>query len=58
MNLSAPCRDCGTPNSYLCGTCSTHSNTDQPVCIHCCPNQEERQKNGWSCEVYHAQPAR
>lgn len=51
MNLSDPCRDCGTPNSYLCGTCSTYNLTDQPVCIHCCPHQNERQRNGWSCEV-------
>jgi hypothetical protein len=54
MNLTAPCRDCGTPWSYVCASCSTHNNpTDRPVCIHCCPNQEERQrsKSGWDCET-------
>lgn len=41
MELTAPCKHCGQPYSYLCSHCTTHTKGTQPICIHCCPKKGE-----------------
>ena len=50
MILNDPCRDCGTPNAYLCADC-TRASKKKPVCTDCCPHKEQRMEKGnaWSC---------